>query len=474
MELRLGDGERQQGAHYTPPSLAERVVELARPSGATVDPACGAGALLLAAAGRLPGERDVVARDLLWGADIDPLAVAVTEAAIALWSGGVAPAPGHLVVADTLLAGRSAWTDPPPFTAVVGNPPFQNQLAAATARPSARQHALRERYGDAVTPYVDTAALFLLLGVELAAPGGQVAMVQPQSTVASRDAGPVRAALAEGARLVDLWVASEHVFAARVHVCVPALAVGVADPGPDWIGRLAGARGVPEIDLHGPPVGSVATAVAGFRQHYYALVDHVREGAAEHAGALVTSGCIGIGSSSWGRRPVRFAKRTWDRPVVDVEDVSLPDGWLERVSRPKVLVASQTRVIEAVADIAGSWIPVTPVVSVVPADAADVHRIAAALCAPPVAVWAARQASGTGLSPTAIRMSASLTLGAPLPPDRRSWERASAALEDGDLASFAEHATAMHGLPTATADEVLAWWHASRPESGVGPPPPSQ
>ncbi len=69
------------------------------------DPSCGAGSLLLAAADRIraagtPPEE--VARHLLFGADVDPLAAAVTETAIALWSGGVAPASGHVVTADPL------------------------------------------------------------------------------------------------------------------------------------------------------------------------------------------------------------------------------------------------------------------------------------------------------------------------------------------------------------------------------------
>ena len=139
---RLSGAERRRGAHYTPAPLADEVAAAAGVGAAVrsvVDPACGGGALLLAAAGRLSagdGDRAAVARTRLFGADIDPLAVAVAEAAVALWSGGTAPAPGHLVVADALLAGRGAWPAGPPggFGAVVGNPPFQGQLARETAR----------------------------------------------------------------------------------------------------------------------------------------------------------------------------------------------------------------------------------------------------------------------------------------------------------------------------------------------------
>jgi hypothetical protein len=471
LERSLAPEARRRGAHYTPVDLADRVAALAlpgrpAPSTTVVDPACGAGALLLAAGRRLVNEGSrpqVVARDLLWGADLDPVAAAVSEAAIALWSGGVAPEPGHVVAADTLRLGRQAWADAPAmgFGCVVGNPPFQGQLASATVRSGPEQAALRERFAEVVTPYVDTAALFLVAGVELAAAGARVAMVQPTSTAASRDAGAVRAALAGRARLVDLVLPAGRAFAANVHVCVPVLEVGDGEAAPDWVGRLAFARGVPEVDFSGrPEVGSMATAVAGFRQHYYGLIPHVRE---DHEPApLVTSGLIDVGACHWGARPARFAKRTWQRPGVQVEDgAELGPGlgaWLDRLRRPKVVVASQTRVVEAAADRAGTWVPCTPVVSVLPDDPDEVDLLCAALCSPPVSAWAARRAGGTGLSPGALRISTALVLAAPLPEDRDTWAEAASALAAGDLDAFAALATEMHHLPADTAASVLEWW----------------
>ena len=210
----------------------------------------------------------------------------------------------------------------------------------------------------------------------------------------------------------------------------------------------------------------MADAVAGFRQHYYGLVDHVHEASTAAVGApLVTSGLVSVGACAWGTAPTRFAKRTWSRPVVDLAAVRAQDrrlgGWLDRVLRPKVVVATQTRVIEAAADRTGTWVPCTPVVSVIPRDGTEVDLIAAALCAPPVAAWAARRASGTGLSPDAIRMSAELALAAPLPRDRRLWEQAATHLLAGDLAAYAESATAMYRLDPATAHRVTAWWWRS-------------
>jgi hypothetical protein len=507
LEGGLTTDQRRRGAHYTPPPVADRVVELAldghpaRPR--VVDPACGGGALLLAAARRLAAEGldpATIAEDLLWGADIDPLAAAVTEAAVALWSGGVAPAPGHLVVADTLGDGLGAWPSPPSggFDVVVGNPPFQGQLIRTTTRTSEESGRLRARFGIAVAPYVDTAALFLLVGSELARPGGRMALVQPQSVIASRDARGVRELLAGRARLVDLWAPPGHLFHARVHVCVPVLeiiaselddaataledapgrgrvghpavparppgeAIGVDGRDDHWAGRWAEARGIPAVSLgeHGT-LADLATAHAGFRDEYYGLVGHVREAGEGTETPLITSGLIDVGRSLWGERPARFAKHTWERPEVDLVSLRAADprvsGWVDGLRRPKVVVASQTRVVEAAIDRRGRWVPSTPVVSVVPIGAGDLAAVAAVLCAPPVSAWAARRAAATALSSGAMRVSASLLLSVPLPSDRAAWDEAARAFVSEDLAAYAEAATAMFQLPRRQAAAVLAWW----------------
>jgi hypothetical protein len=489
LEAELSPGERQRGAHYTPADVAQQVAALAlgRPmrglecAPVVVDPACGGGSLLLAVADRLAEQgigRAVIARDLLFGADVDPRAVAVAETAIALWSGGTAPAAGHLVVADALDPGGAPWQRTEGFDVVVGNPPFQGQLARATARPPDEVGRLRRRFGAAVTPYVDTAALFLLAAADLARPGGRVVMIQPQSTVAARDAAAVRSALAERAHLVDLWQPAGQAFAAHVHVCVAVLDVLASGErsgdGPDsWSERLADARGVPAVELRGGrTLADVADLVAGFREEYYALVPHVHEGRVGDRAPLVTSGLVDVGAVLWGERAARFAKRRWDRPVVDVAAVRGTsrrlDAWLTRVLRPKVVVASQTAVVEAAADRTGTAVPVTPVVSVVPTGdvpEVDVDLVTALLCAPPVSAWVARRAIGTAMSPGSVRTSAPLLGQVPLPVDLPAWRAAASALAAQDLVRFAATATAMFQLDDDVAADVVAWWHARRPST---------
>jgi hypothetical protein len=512
LEARLTASERGRGAHFTPAAVADRLVHLALPEvdrrrpPAVCDPACGAGAVLLAAGRRLVAAglpARTVARDLLWGADLDPLSAAVTAASLALWSGGSAPAAGHVVGGDPLHRGAETWSSVPHggFGAVVGNPPFQGQLARATVRGRDGTARLRERFGrSAVAPYVDTAAVFLLAAVDLAAVGARVVLVQPTSVVASRDASGVRAVLAGTAAPVSIWAPGDRLFDAAVHVCVPVLVVGHRSSG-EWATLVATDRGVPTVRLAGRRrLGDVADLVAGFRDEYYGLVPHVREGAIAIAiaiagasasastggrpddgpadrspdlpAALVTSGLIDVGRLAWGSRPARFAKQRWQAPVVDVAGVASSGGrvagYVHRVRRPKVLVATQTRVLEAVADPGGAAVPVTPVISVVPGAPEDVPAIEALLSSPVVSAWVAARTVGTGLSTGSMRPTAGLLADLPLPDDDETWQRGTDGFEawrtqGGDPGRWAETLAAAHGVADAPAAAALEWWLAQVP-----------
>ena len=114
-------------------------------------------------------------------------------------------------------------------------------------------------------------------------------------------------------------------------------------------------------------VSDRATATANFRDEYYALVPAVAD---HHDGPpLVTSGLIDPGNCLWGTHPVHFAHQLFAAPRVDV---ALLTGrfneWAHKMLRPKVLVAAQTRTIEAVADEKGEWLPGVPVTTVIAVD----------------------------------------------------------------------------------------------------------
>jgi hypothetical protein len=208
-------------------------------------------------------------------------------------------------------------------------------------------------------------------------------------------------------------------------------------------------------------VGDLATAPAGFRDQYYGLVPHVAEHAAVDRGApLVTAGLIDLGSCAWGERPASFAKRRWVAPVVDLDSV---DGkaaeWVARQRVPKVVVATQTRVIEAAVDVAGDWVASVPTIAVI-APPEQLWLLAAALCAPATSAIALRSFAGAALSGDAIKLSASAVLDLPLPADRDAWARGADRLSAGDLPGYADAMGAAYGIDDGGA--LLDWWHARR------------
>lgn len=476
---------RVNGLHVTPAWLADKLVALAlegiaapsggaaggiaRPDPTFCDPACGGGAFVLAAARALHlrgvSRRDVVRR-CLWGADIDPVGLAAAEAALTIWA-GVRPPVGRFVVGDTLKSGAGLWPDAPRagFDAVVGNPPFLNQLATATARSTTERQLLRERFGGAVRPYTDTAWLFLLAGCELARCGGRVALIQPLSLVAARDAAAVRSTLDRRADLRQLWVQDGSCFSAHVRVCCPVLEVrSSADTTPSgspaarvssWADRLADAAGVPRVDVRSSTLLSDrAEVAAGFRDEYYGLVPLVREASngvalrdaadepVEQPGGvvrpLITAGVLDWARSAWGDRPSRFARRQWLAPVVDTSRVPLAEprgkaearaaAWLARTAIPKVVVATQTRVTEAAVDESGAWVPSVPTLAVLPHRRDDLWLLAAAIASPTATAWLSRRAPGTALSAHALRITARDLAALPLPDDLVAWRAAAEAL----------------------------------------------
>ncbi len=448
---------RRRGAHFTPSALADELIERAvaghdRPT--IGDPACGGGALLLAAARHLASAGEVPSQivDRLWGADIDPLSVATTEAALTLWA-GTTPSAGRLTVADALLDDL-AW---PELDVVVGNPPFLTPLATPTARTAGDVERLRGRFGTAVRAYTDSAGLFLLRGAQLARPGGTVAMVQPQSVLAARDATGVRDAIGALGRLVDVFVPSRAGFDAAVEVCVPVIEVGgPRGSGARWSALLADAHGVPVVDLPASAtLADEATTTAGFRTEYYGMVDHIDEQRDRPAGRpFVTTGLIDLGHCAWGTRAARVGGRAWDRPVVDVGALEgRAADWAQRTGGPKLLVATQTRVVEVVVDDAGEWIAGVPLV-VVLAPTERLWPLAAALAAPAVSAWLLQRAAGTARTPRALKVTAALLREVPLPTDHDAWACGTAAFRAGDLEGFAEAMSGAYG----TGPDVAAWW----------------
>ena len=415
---------KQLGAWYTPDALVEHVVDLVL-DGATVgdaplrvlDPACGDGRFLAAIGRRLAGRAELV------GCDIDPTAVAAAQRSL-----GTA---ATIIHADAL---SYEWHEGT-FDIVVGNPPFLNQLSRATTRGG------RSRYGGG--PYADTAAVFLALSVGLARPdGGRVAMIVPVSVLTTRDAASIRTDLLGRAALRHLWWSPTAMFDAQVRTATLVFERGAAQGdvhrtvGPSFapaaaarLGRSWGALlldgdddladtgpesadGAVSTDGPVPVLGDLAVFSADFRAQYYGLVGAVGDDV--DGPPLITSGLIDPGHCRWGEQPVRFAKQRFAAPRVAVDRLSPSmQRWAAARLVPKVLIANQTRVIEAVVDRAGAWLPGVPVISAVPRPGVDLDAIMAVLASPAATAWVRQHAAGSGLSADTVRVSPALLASIP-------------------------------------------------------------
>lgn len=473
------EDQRRLGIHHTPSHVIEELLDLLEQRtgpidahSSVLDPAVGGGAFLLAVAERMSGDRREIA-ERFWAVDIDPIALATAHAALSLWAGGPV-STGRFVLGDFLAVSTSERL-PDRVDLVVGNPPFLSQLKGPTARNADARAALRTRWPD-VGGYVDDAGAFLLGGAERLSAQGAMVLMQPDSILAASDAAPVRARLQNVAPIRGLWVEEVRSFAAAIDTVAIVAAPG--DPGPVQVGRvdapepspgswghlLAAARGVPVIAAmsEGPSLAAIAHVTAGFRDQYYGLVDAVVDDAdGEHP--LITVGLIDPLRNRWGAVPARFAKQRFQHPSVDLDRVepSVVD-WIRARLVPKVLVASQTKVIEAIVDEVGCAVPSVPVVSVEPRpEAPSLWHVAALLTSPVATTLAVLDAAGTAMSADAIRVSAARLARLPLPPDRGAWDEAAAAARRGDIDECGWAMLRAHGLSHRC--DVFEFWRSRCP-----------
>lgn len=393
------------------------------------------------------------------------------------------------------------------FNVVLGNPPFLNQLARHTALDRGSASVLRDASGGVVRGYADMASAFLLLAAHLCREGGRVALLQPLSVLASAGAAPVRASVLGRASIESIWIADGRSFEdTGVPVCAPVFARGVA--AEPVIERTRGlsfghAPSVERSEVSGahartwaalaafdvprvPPsllgsgtgtIGDLAACTADFRDEYYQLRGAIREATAEERadadlqGRLVTSGLIDLAECKWGRTTTQILKQRWTAPMIDehaIENGTKLAGWISRRAVPKVLLATQTRVLEVVADQQGFLLPVTPVISIVPHKPDDLWRIAAVLASPLATVVAIRRHGGVALSQSAIKLSANQVSDIPLPTDHAAWasardefrraQEAASGDRSASLSRFGRAALAAYQLSSEEMDQIFGYW----------------
>jgi SAM-dependent methyltransferase len=521
---------KEQGSHYTPPALVSWILGRAIDRGAAprraLDPACGAGNFLVAIAGRLVAgglPAAEVLSERVFGIDIDEAAVEICRARLLALLPSDRPAAEraqvaaalarHVVVGDALERSIAEITGIDAFECIVGNPPFLNQLEVATTASRERAARIRERSHGVVRGYADLSAAFLLEALRHAAPGAVVGFVMPQSFLAAAAARPARAWIAGHAQVRALWTADEMLFddaGVRVSaLVVRQLAAGARAAssverafGPDfkpmgavdharlacgepWSSLFADKRGVPQVEAgDAPALAEVATATADFRDQFYGLRGAIVDAADADESRfprLVSTRHVDLARCRWGEVPARilferFAAPRADRAALE-RDPSMA-AWMRARLVPKVLVATQTRVMEAVVDEQGAWLPVVPLLTATLRPQADIDlwMLAAAVASPVVTAEAARVSYGAALSAGAIKLSARQLLAMPLPSVRDEWTASATALRDASMSvespireahlrAFAAASCRAHRLGGTAAAEVIGFWER---RAGIG------
>lgn len=485
---RVNESERRaRGAYYTPPHVADWIVANVDAHGTTWDPAVGDGVFLMAVVRATPPERRrFVVTNLLFGYDTDEAAVRQTRAnlteAASLNLVERAKLAEHVIVRDTLAHPPTAR-----FDVAIGNPPFLSRLRDRTAMKPELSLAMKARYGAAIGPYTDAAALFWM---EMLRAASRVGIVLPASTFAARDAhGARQMAFETQGGATHAWMLPSF---PGVGVAIVAAVMG---PGPTtrWCGKPPSAIDAVQIfpdeptwspllhhSAEPPPtrlvssgtLADIADATADFRDEYYAIKGHVAEETAEMR--VVTTGLIDVAGHAWSRRDAAIHGARFRSPTVPVSALH-PRQHAQR--RPKILVATQTPVIEAVADPDGVLLGTTPVVAVYP-KRWTLWRTAAVMLSPVVSAWAMRTYRGSGQSLDAIKLSARQLLTMPLPASTGETEPF---LREAEQACMLAHTTsgatrqaALLAMADATtrayqaSNEVTEWWKSRVRELNEG------
>lgn len=220
--------QRTRGAYYTDWRLAEALAQESVPragnSGLWIDPACGTGALLVAAAQTAPkgSERDAIIADRLTGADLSLNALRGARLAVASLTrdlGAVESFKARLLQQDSLLS-EEVWNALAPRGAalVIANPPWEK--LKTTRHEIALRNGIKRSYGSAFFEEIDIKSerkailsylekvvkssilqgrgehdlykLFLELSLGLVADGGVLGLLLPAGLIRSKGTEKLR------------------------------------------------------------------------------------------------------------------------------------------------------------------------------------------------------------------------------------------------------------------------------------------
>lgn len=506
---------------------------LSEPHSRWLDPACGGGSLLLAAGYAMERRGSGAAPDVppsagtgaesarvlsagsvarLHGVDISKLCVFITRCV--LTSAAAEPAVVAPILQlnirhdDFLLPSESDDDNAQRPHNLLLNPPFLSRRQPKSALSAERDAALKARYGDSWSSTADLSLLFMERAHSYAGDRGVIGAILPSSWLSVQASAALRGQLEVERPLRWLWSDKKTVFR---RAALTACAIVLAPARPGEAVELKRLRSLPPVEfqenlpqadalprarssvwsvafvegLSLPPLpplptgrllGSAGVLTADFRQHFYGLKPFVFEGsprAARRYPKLLLTGHIDPATSKWGSTKVRFLKSPFLHPLIDLPKLIGQGGelasWAENRLNPKIVVATQTRVLEAVVDCNREYINTTPTLTLTPADESEIWHLAAAILSPIASLWAWTYHHGSARSTSAIKLSARQLRELPLPRPSGHWDeaalhvqRAHAAVDLerrwGELGEAAAHMLRAYEVGAAQEASLTAWW----------------
>lgn len=208
------------GAFYTPPSLSERLIDLAIAAGfdpakhSVCDPSCGGGAFLAPVAARMLkaapcGTPELTLRRItarLRGSEIDAFAAWMSEVLLEVMLLELVIASGKrtpkvVSVGDSLELDARFGT----FDLIIGNPPYGRTTLS---------EPLREKFSRSLFGHANLYGVFTDLALRLCKPNGVIAYVTPTSFLGGQYFKALRALLCEEApaHAIDIVFGRDGVF----------------------------------------------------------------------------------------------------------------------------------------------------------------------------------------------------------------------------------------------------------------------
>jgi hypothetical protein len=387
--------KKTAGSFYTPVQLVDFAIENTVKGWAgfptILDPACGGGFFLLSAyqqvldqQGQLltDTDREQILLNCIYGVDINPQAVTVTQLSLLLKLRENRPQQTLPDLSQNICCGNAVigsdfdWEETFPqifrsggFNIIIGNPPYVDSEWMTKYLPSWRQYCTR--HYKSATGNWDLFCIFIEKSLSLCRSNGMISLVVPNKLASANYAAGARSLLTTQSQILTIQDHSQsEAFNAAVYPLVfvarkRATPLESPEPGATWAiaatqpqsQLLTRLRTLPKLETIAQVNGAATVAEA------YLMQALIEEGQPGDPLRMVNSGTIDRYCFLWGQKPMRYLGQSYWQPVIVEGDpggickaAQLPPRRLQQARQPKIIVSGMTQRLECAIDPDGSFL----------------------------------------------------------------------------------------------------------------------